>query len=323
MTLSLSPLKRRKVEADFTGGDLTSDAGLLLFREVDKKLDLSRQLDKVLDDPRCAGRVLHPQIDLLRQRLFALAAGYEDLNDHTLLRRDTALKTASSVLTDLASAPTLCRLEQRADEASAWAMHEVLLQQFIRSFKTAPEELILDFDATNDPVHGEQVGRYFSAFYDEYCFLPLFVFCGSHLLTAYLRSASRDAAHNAPAVLKCLVTRLRQQWPQVRIIVRADAGFCRPLLLSWCDRHAVDYVIGMAKNSVLLTRSRSTQLIAMLAHQITGEKAVEFDEFTYSAGSWRRQERRMIVKAEHTIQGANTRFVVTSLIDDPRTLYTE
>ena len=304
-------------------GDLTSDAGLLLFREVDKKLDLSRQLDKVLDDPRCAGRVLHPQIDLLRQRLFALAAGYEDLNDHTLLRRDTALKTASSVLTDLASAPTLCRLEQRADEASAWAMHEVLLQQFIRSFKTAPEELILDFDATNDPVHGEQVGRYFSAFYDEYCFLPLFVFCGSHLLTAYLRSASRDAAHNAPAVLKCLVTRLRQQWPQVRIIVRADAGFCRPLLLSWCDRHAVDYVIGMAKNSVLLTRSRSTQLIAMLAHQITGEKAVEFDEFTYSAGSWRRQERRMIVKAEHTIQGANTRFVVTSLIDDPRTLYTE
>lgn len=323
MTLSLSPLKRRKVEVDFTGGDLTSDAGLVLFREVDNKLGLSRQLDKVLDDPRCTGRVLHPQLGLLRQRLLALAAGYEDLNDHTLLRRDTSLKTASSVLTDLASAPTLCRLEQRADEASAWAMHEVLMQQFIGSFKTAPKELVLDFDATNDPVHGEQVGRYFNAFYDEYCFLPLFVFCGSHLLTAYLRSASRDAAYNAPAVLKCLVTRLRQQWPQVRIVVRADAGFCRPLLLSWCDRHGVDYVIGMAKNSVLLTRSRSTQVTARLDHQLTGHKAVEFDEFSYNAHSWRRQERRMIVKAEHTAQGANPRFVVTSLTDDPKTLYTE
>jgi hypothetical protein len=169
------PLERRKVEVDFTGGDLTSDAGLVLFREVDNKLGLSRQLDKVLDDPRCSGRVLHPQIDLPRQRLFALAAGYEDLNDHTLLNLDTALQTASSVLRDLASAPTLCRLEQRADEASAWAMHEVLMQQFIGGFKTAPKERVLDFDATNDPVCGEQVGRYF----------------------------------NAPAVLKCLVTRSR------------------------------------------------------------------------------------------------------------------
>lgn len=322
MTLSFSPLKRHQVEVDFTGGDLTSDAGLLLLREVDNKLDLSRQLDRVLEDPRCAGRVLHSQLNLLRQRLFALASGYDDLNDHTVLRHDTAFKTAVSSLTDLASAPTLCRLEQQADQTTAWAMHEVLMQQFIQSFKSAPKELILDFDATNDPVHGDQVGRYFSAFYDEYCFLPLFVFCGSHLLTAYLRSASRDAAHNAPAVLKCLVTRLRQQWPEVRIVVRADAGFCRPLLLSWCDRHGVDYVIGMAKNNILLTRSRSTQLIAKLDHQITGEKAVEFNEFYYSAGSWRDQERRMIVKAEHTHLGANPRFVVTSLTDAPETLYT-
>ncbi len=226
MILPFSPLKRRKVEADFCGGDLTSDAGLLLLREVDLKLGLTAHPNQLLPDSRCAGRTQHKQINLLRQRLFALAAGYEDLNDHQSLRHDSALKTATSSLDPLASAPTLYRLEQRADEASSWAMHEVLMRQFIQSFDQAPAELVLDFDATNDPVHGEQIGRYFNAFYDEYCFLPLFVFCGSHLLTAYLRSACRDAAYNAPAVLKCLVKRLRQQWPEIHIIVRADAGFC-------------------------------------------------------------------------------------------------
>lgn len=321
MSLSFSPLKRRKIEVSFTGGDLTSDAGLLLLREVDRKLGLSRHLDRLLVDPRCSGRVQHKQIDLLRQRLFALAAGYEDLNDHDALRHDSALKTTASVLDDLASAPTLCRLEQRADEASAWAMHEVLMEQFIHSFQTPPEELVLDFDATNDPVHGEQVGRFFNAFYDEYCFLPLFVFCGSHLLCAYLRSANRDAAYNAPAVLKCLVSRLRQQWPDVRIIVRADAGFCRPLLLSWCDRNRVDYVIGMAKNRVLLFHSQLTRSIAELGFMATERKSVEFDDFLYSAGSWRGRQRRMIVKAEHGVQGANPRFVVTSLSGSPRSLY--
>lgn len=323
MDLHFAPLKRRQIEVSFTGGDLTSDAGLLLLREVDRKLGLTRQLDHLIDDPRCSGRVKHKQINLLRQRLFALAAGYEDLNDHTLMYRDTALKTTASVVDDLASAPTLCRLEQRADEASAWAMHEVLMDQFIRSFQSPPKELVLDFDATNDPVHGEQVGRFFNAFYDEYCFLPLFVFCGSHLLCAYLRSASRDAAYNAPAVLKCLVSRLRQQWPKVRIIVRADAGFCRPLLLSWCDRHQVDYVIGMAKNSVLLSKSKLSRSLAELGFMATERKAVEFDDFSYSARSWRGRLRRIIVKAEHSAQGANPRFVVTSLKGSPKRLYRE
>lgn len=321
MTLTFSPLKRRKIEADFSGGDLTSDAGLLLLRQTDLKLGLTSQLSKLIPDSRCSGRVKHELIDMLRQRIFALSAGYEDLNDHQSLRHDTALKTATSSLNELASAPTLCRMEQRADEGSAWAMHEVLMQQFIQSFDQAPTELILDFDATNDPVHGEQVGRYFNAFYDEYCFLPLFVFCGSHLLTAYLRSACRDAAYNAPAVLKCLVKRLRQQWPEVRIIVRADAGFCRPLLLSWCDRNQVDYVIGMTKNSVLNTKSHATRLLARLDCIITGKKAVLFDEFNYSAGSWQKQERRMIVKAEHSPQGENPRYVVTSLSDTPEAIY--
>jgi hypothetical protein len=321
MNLSFSSLKRRKIEADFSGGDLTSDAGLLLLREVDLKLGLTAQLNQLMPDSRCTGRVQHKQINLLRQRLFALAAGYEDLNDHQSLRHDTALKTATSSLEQLASAPTLCRMEQRADEATGWVMHEVLMRQFIQSFDRAPTELILDFDATNDPVHGEQIGRYFNAFYDEYCFLPLFVFCGSHLLTAYLRSACRDAAYNAPAVLKCLVKRLRQQWPDVRIIVRADAGFCRPLLLSWCDRNQVDYVIGMTKNSVLKSKSYATRLLAKLDCDITGKKAVLFDEFNYSAGSWRQQERRMIVKAEHSSQGENPRYVVTSLTDTPEAIY--
>lgn len=319
--LQFSSLKRRKVEVEFSGGDLTSDAGLLLLREVDNKLGLSHHLNQVLPDPRNPLLITYDQITLLRQRLFSLAAGYEDLNDHESLRYDSALKTVSSELEDLASPPTLCRLDNRANASSAWAMHEVLIQQFIQSFDQPPEELILDFDATNDPVHGEQVGRYFSAFYDEYCFLPLFVFCGSHLLTAYLRPASRGAAHHAAAILKCLVARLRQVWPDVRLIIRGDAGFCQPLLLSWCDRHQVDYVIGMGKNDVLLRKGHAERLLAQLDYEIEKKTVQRFTEFDYRAGSWRGKKRRMVMKAEHGPQGANPRFVVTSLLDDPQSLY--
>jgi len=200
------------------------------------------------------------------------------------------------------------------------AMQRILVEQFIASFAKAPEELVLDFDATDDLVHGNQDGRHFSAYYDNYCFLPLYVFCGEQLLVAYLRPAKKDAALHAAAILKLLVTRLRQAWPGVRIIFRGDSGFCRPLLLSWCERHYVHYVVGMAKNSRLLTASEGWREQAALSFAETEQAQRIFGEFHDRARTWP-CHRRMIAKAEHTAQGANPRFVVTNLRDEPQALY--
>ena len=223
--LSFPSFDRRKIEANFEGGNVTSDGGVLLLREADRRLGLIAALDAALPDPRHPLQIKHRQRDLLRQRVFGLALGYEDLNDHDTLRHDVAWQTAVEREDALASSPTLCRLEQRADRQTALAFHEVLLEQFIASFREAPTELILDFDATDDRVHGHQEGRHFHGYYGDWCFLPLYVFCGEQLLVAYLRRSNKDGARHAWAILKLLTERLRAQWPGVRIIVRADSGF--------------------------------------------------------------------------------------------------
>jgi hypothetical protein len=223
----------------------------------------------------------------------------------------------------LSSAPTLCRLEQRANRSTAIAMHEVLVDQFISSFTETPKQLILDFDATDNPIHGDQVGKYFNGFYDGYCFLPLYVFCGHQLLVSYLRPASHGAAHHAGAILALLVKRLRQTWPKVNIVFRGDSGFCKPMILAWCDRNKVDYVVGIAQNSRLLTLSESTRSTAQSLYEINATKQRRFGEFRYAARSWKRGERRIVVKAEHSAQGPNPRFVVTSLSQNPEYLYTK
>ena len=220
-------VKKRAVQASFTGGEVSSDGGIALLRQTDRRIGLTQALAKVLPDPRDPGRVKHPLLSLIRQRLYGLAAGYEDLNDHDTLRHDLAWQTAVERDRALASSPTLCRLENRADRQVAWAVHAVLVNQFIASFAQAPAELILDFDTTDDRVHGRQAGAFFHGDYGDYCFLPLYVFCGEQLLVSYLRPGNVGAAHHAWAVLKLLVQRLRQVWPQVKIIVRGDAGFCR------------------------------------------------------------------------------------------------
>ena len=199
------------------------------------------------------------------------------------------------------------------------AIQKQLVEQFIASFRKVPEELVLDFDATDDLVHGRQEGRHFSGYYDAYCFLPLYVFCGEQLLVAYLRSSKRDAALHAAAILKLLVTRLRQAWPGVRIIFRGDSGFCRPLLLSWCERNYVHYVVGMAKNSRLLTAAEWWREQAAGAFAWTQQPQRFFGEFPYHAKSWP-CHRRLIAKAEHNAQGPNPRFVVTNLRDAPQAL---
>ena len=319
-TLSFPPVKRRQVEACFQGGEVTSNGGVLLLRQADRYLGLSAAVARALADPRRQASCVHDGLSLLRQRLYGLALGYADLNDHQGLREDVALQTAVERESVLASSSTLCRWENRADRAAAWRIHEVLVEQFMGSFKRRPRRLILDFDATDDAVHGEQEGRFFHGYYDHYCYLPLYVFCGQQLLVSYLRESGADGAKHAGAILALLVKRLRQRWPKVQIILRGDSGFCRWPILAWCDRHGVDYIVGIAKNARLNALSRADQDAAAATCAVRGRKVRRFTGFTYAAASWDRP-RRVIAKAEHNPYGANPRYVVTSLSGQPQYLY--
>ena len=294
----------------------------MVLREADRRLGLVRALDAVIADPRDPDLVTHSQRDLLRQRIYGLAAGYEDLNDHDGLRKDLLWQSAIERNEELASSPTLCRLENRASRQTAVAMSRVLVEQFSASFKTAPAELILDFDATDDRVHGLQQGRFFHGYYGDWCFLPLYVFCGEQLLVSYLRPSNIDGAKHAWAILKLLVTRLRAAWPGVKIIFRGDSGFCRYRMLRWCERHGIDYIVGLAKNARLLALADGLRQSAAAQFESTKEKQRHFGWMDYAAQSWDRA-RRVIVKAEHGAQGANPRFVLTSLQGDAQQLYDE
>ena len=314
-------IKRRKIEASFCGGHVTSDAGgCLLLRQVDRRLGLLRQAEREWVDPRRQSSCEHSLLSMLRQRVYGLALGYEDLNDHDQLRKDLALQTATERDSELASPSTLCRLENRADRDTAWAIQRVMVEQFIKSFKRAPRKLILDFDATDDAVHGNQEGRFFHGYYDSYCFLPLYVFCGEQLLVSYLRPSKIDGAKHAWAILSLLVKKLRKVWPKVRIVFRGDGGFCRHRMFDWCDKNDVDYITGIAKNKRLNALSQKLQDQAEERFQQSGQKQRLFSEFRYAAKSWGR-ERRVIAKAEHTGKGPNPRYIVTNLDGDPQQLY--
>lgn len=318
--LTFPSFDRRKIEASFTGGDVTSDGGILLLREADRRLGLVAALDEVLVDPRHPVFITHRQVDLLRQRIYGLALGYEDLNDHATLRRDLAFQTALERDTELASAPTLCRLEQRVNRQAAVAFHRVLIEQFIASFAEPPTELILDFDATDDRVHGNQEGRFYHGYYGNWCFLPLYVFCGEQLLVSYLRPSNRDGARHAWAILKLLTQRLREAWPEVRLILRADSGFCRWKMLRWCEWARVDYIVGLARNQRLEALGAPLMAEAKAAFAAESQKQRRFAWLDYQAGTWDRP-RRVIAKAEYGAQGRNPRFLVTSLAGDAPALY--
>jgi hypothetical protein len=322
--LSFSSLGRRRLEADFSGGTLTTDAGALLLREADRRLGLLDAFDRAIPDPRNPDFILHPQRALLAQRVYGIALGYEDLNDHTSLRFDPIWQALAEYAPDaehpLASASTLCRLENRAVRRSLFQMSSALVDQFVASFEEPPECLVLDFDATDDIIHGNQEGRYFHGYYDNYCFLPLYVFCGEQLLVAYLRTADGDPARHTRAVLKLLVARLRQVWPNVRIIVRGDSGFCRWRTMRWCDHNGIGYIFGLSRNSRLETLALPWTHAAATCWEMTQEGQRLFGEFAYAAGSWDR-ERRVIVKAEHGRLGDNPRFIVSNLPGNPPGLY--
>lgn len=323
--IAFTPLHRRQIVAGFDAGAISSDGGLLLLREVEQRLRLFDRVDACIPDPRSPEMIEHDQRTLLSQRILALACGWEDLNDHHTLRDDPLyqLVTGRGVDKDrpLASPATLCRLENRVDRGACVALNKLLVELFIESFAgKAPTQITLDFDGTEDPLHGKQEGRFFHGYYDSYCYLPLYVFAGEQLLCAYLRPSNIDESRHAWAILSLIVKRLRQVWPEVKITFRGDAGFCRWRMLRWCDRHGVDYVVGLAKNNRLKTMSKDLMTAAKQQHEQTGQKQRLFGEFSYAAGTWDR-ERRVIARIEHDTKGENPRYVVTSLTGDPQQVY--
>jgi hypothetical protein len=338
LSFDFQPLGTREVTARFDGGTITSDAGGLLLREIEAKTGLLADLARCFDDFRDPELIEHSVADLVKQRVFALALGYEDLNDHDQLRADPLLATLvgkRDVTGEQRTAPrdrgkplagksTLNRLELTPVGATAdsrykkiVARHQDLAAWFVEAFlrlqAEPPEELILDLDATDDPIHGHQSGRFFHGYYDSYCYLPLYIFCGAHLLLAKLRPADIDAAAGAVKQVAWIIEQIRQRWPQVRIILRGDSGFCRENLMTWCETNGVDYLFGLAKNQRLLKILGAELHTAQQCFAATGEPAREFKDFTYrTRRSWGR-ERRVVGKAEYLAKGANPRFVVTSL----------
>jgi len=322
--LHFSSLGSKTVVADFKGGRLTTDAGALLLREVANRIGLFDALDAAIPDPRHPLFIVHDQRAMIAQRIMAIALGYEDLNDRQTLRFDPVLQMAADKPpqedSPLASPPTLCRLENRVERKALVLMSEVFIDQFIAIHTAPPQHLILDFDATDDRTHGKQERYFFHGYYDHHCFLPLYVFCGDELLAAYLRPSNIDASRHTRAILKLPAAKLRTAWPDVKITIRGDSGFCRWRLMRWCDSHGIGYVLGLPKNKVLEREAIDWTERAERRFRKTGEPQRLFGSVSYSAATWDRT-RRVIVKAEHNAQGANPRFVVTNVPGDPQELY--
>jgi hypothetical protein len=305
-------LGRREIEANFQGGALSSDGGLMLVRQADRRIGLSAAVAAALLDRRDPERITHPLRDLVAQRLYGLCCGYEDLNDHDVLRHDPLMQTAVGKVEELASSPTFSRLETRATRTDVMALNRVLVEQFITAQKKAPRELILDVDASDVPLHGEQELSQFHGYYDHYCYLPLYVFCGQAMLACVLRPSRIDGAKHAAAVIRLIVTKLRQAWPLTRVIVRGDSGFCRQRLIRWCERRGIGYVIGVARNTRLHARVAAWEQELEAAFVRDGSKQRVIREFRYAADSWN-IERRIVTRLEYGAQGTNPRFVVTNL----------
>jgi hypothetical protein len=308
------------VQAAFDGGDIVSDGGVLLLKQVDERIGLTRAAALAFGDDRRSASVQHSVHSLLAQRIYGLCLGWSDVCDHNVLRRDLVLQTAVGRAEPLASAPTLSRLETGATPEHAAALHEVLMQQFIASHAKPPKELVLDVDATHVPLHGQQERGHFHAYYDNHCYLPLYVFAGQDLLACVLRPSDRDPASVVSALIKRLLVPLRRAWPKTKIIVRADSGFCRPRVLQRLERWRVGYVIGLQKNSRLQQDVALAELALADQYAARQTKQRMLGEFEYAARTWDKA-RRIIARLEHGPLGANPRFIVTNLKGSPKVLY--
>jgi hypothetical protein len=316
------------VVASFDGGTVTSNAGALLLGAADRAIGLVGRFAACFTDSRRAELVEHEVRTLVGQRVFALALGYEDLNDHDELRHDPVMAALAGKLAakrkgyaPVAGKSTLNRLERSGPDATRYhkvphdgaAIERLFVEVFLDAHAAPPKEIVLDLDATDDPIHGDQEGRFFHGYYDGYCYLPLYVFCGRHLLAAKLRRADIDASAGAEAEIARIVAQIRARWPEVRMVLRADSGFAREALMAWCEDNGVDYLFGLARNSRLVAEIEGELEEAAQESRATGKPARRFKDFPWSTRhSWSRR-RRVVAKAEWTRGEANPRFVVTSL----------
>jgi len=321
-------LGSRKIVARFDGGTISSDGGAFLLRQTDRRLNLLPRLAECFLDGRNPNMVDHPIAEMLSQRVYGLALGYEDLNDHEQLRNDPVFGIVAGreeLERPLAGKSTLNRMELGAGEKDRYkkitfwkeAVDALLVKVFLESHNKPPEQIVLDIDTTDLPLHGQQEGRFFHGYYDHYCYLPLYIFCGEHVLCARLREANHDAAFGSLTEIERIVGQIRTAWPEVKIILRGDSGFCRNELMSWCENHGVDFVFGMARNQRLRKIIGAEMHAATQQWKETGKPARVFSEFGYRTkktkkGGWDR-ERRVAAKAEHIDGKENPRFVVTSL----------
>jgi hypothetical protein len=337
--MTFQQLGRREVIGRFDGGKITSDAGGLLLREVEKRFGIVKRLADCFRDYRDPERIEHSVEGLISQRIYGIALGYEDLNDHDSLRHDVVMgllcekndPSGNDRVRErdqgkvIAGKSTLNRLEltpEGANEksrykkivAEAEKIDELIVDLFIQSHKSAPIEVVLDVDATDDPLHGHQEGRFFHGYYAEYCYLPLYIFSGEHLVCARLRQANEDPARGVVQELQRIIERLREVWPGVKIIVRGDSGFCRDEIMSFCEHNEkVGYVLGLAKNSRLIQQIEAEMAQAQQLHQSTEKPARVFKDFRHrTRRSWS-CERRVVGKAEYLAKGENPRFIVTSI----------
>ena len=331
-------LGKREVVANFNGGTITSDGGSLLLREVEQRTGILRRFARCFTDYRDPKRIEHSVLSLVSQRVIGLALGYEDLNDHDQLAKDQMLaiavgkndptgmdrKSTQDKGKPLAGKSTLNRLELTPAHAtvkspykkvvvSPESVDDLFLDVFLEAHAKAPEQIVLDVDATDDPVHGNQEGRFFHGYYKGYCYLPLYIFCGEHLLCARLRTADNDGAAGTVEEVERIVARIRTVWPDTRIILRGDSGFCREEIMVWCEDHDVDYILGLARNSRLEQDLAEEVALAHALYQCSGKASRVYKDFCYKTLKTWRWNRRVVGKAEYLCKGANPRFIVTSL----------
>lgn len=317
---------KREVVAEFNGGTISSDGGALLLRETDRRIQLLRRFSQCFLDGRNPALIEHRMEEMLAQRVYGLALGYEDLNDHEQLRHDPLLQVlagkAEAGKEVLAGKSTLNRMElgdgtpNRYKKITFWrdAMDDLLVDIFLEAHCAAPEQIVLDIDTTDFALHGEQEGRFYHGYYDHYCYLPLYIFAGEHVLCARLRPSNIDPSAGSRKEIERIVKRIRAVWPEVQIVLRGDSGFCREELMAWCEHHQVDYVFGLARNVRLQAIVAEALEQARAQWEQTQQPARVFSEFQHEtvSGSWSRK-RRVVAKAEHIDGKSNPRFIVTSL----------
>lgn len=316
----------REIVAEFSGGTISSDGGGLLLQETDSKMNLLARFSQCFLDGRDQSRIDHSVEQMIRQRVYALALGYEDLNDHDQLRQDPLLGLMAGKAEPgtelLAGKSTLNRMELGAGIATRYkkitfwrdSVDQLLGDVFLEAHAVTPEQIVLDIDTTDMALHGKQEGRFYHGHYGHYCYLPLYIFCGDHVLCARLRPSSIGPAVGSKKEIQRVVEQIRLRWPEVRIIVRGDSGFCVDEIMTWCEQNRVDYVLGMARNKRLEGLVAGALAEAKEQFESTQQPARVFVEFEHEtlSGSWSKK-RRVVAKAEHIDGKSNPRFLVTSL----------